>query len=103
MSTPLSASQKKNLRTLGHELKPLVQLGAKGLTESVMLEIERALSDHELIKVRLAGQGPDDRKVLITKIEEELAATAVQSIGHMVLLFRKNPDANPKLSNLKSF
>ena len=50
---PLKASQKKNLRALAHHLKPLVTVADNGLSEPVVAEIERALDDHELVKIKL--------------------------------------------------
>ena len=53
---PLSITEKKRFRQIGHQLNPVVMLGGQGLTEGVMAEIDRALEDHELIKVRIGGE-----------------------------------------------
>ena len=47
----LSEKQKKHLRRLAHPMSPIVMLGNAGLTEGVVKELERALTDHELVKV----------------------------------------------------
>lgn len=97
----LTNAQRKQLRAIGHDLNPVVMVADKGLSEGVMAELERALTDHELIKVRL--RAPKEQRV---EWQAELAATTkaevVQSIGQIVLLYRKNPKADPNKSNLHS-
>jgi RNA-binding protein len=88
---PLKASQKKYLRARAHHLKPLVTVADKGLSESVMAEIERALYDHELIKVKLRS----DRKLRKTwaeNIAEQSGAELVQSIGQVACFYKKHPE-----------
>lgn len=96
----LSNDDKKHLRRLGHTLNPVVTVAGNGLSENVLTEIDRALNDHELIKVKLAVGNSDAKKQVINAICEQLAAEEVQSIGHVVLLLRKADKPNPKLSNL---
>ena len=95
-----SNEDKKYLRRLGHNLKPVVTIAAKGLTEPVCAEIERALADHELIKIKLAVGERADKKAVTDTICTTSGAAVVQAIGHIVLLFRKAKKPNPKLSNL---
>ena len=88
---PLKASQKKNLRGQAHHLKPLVTVAGKGLSETVVAEIDRALNDHELIKVKLRG----DRELRATwarSIAEQCKAELVQSIGQVACFYRKHPE-----------
>lgn len=88
----LNERQRRHLRRLGHDLKPIVRTGSNGLTDAVLAELDVALRDHELVKVKLVA---DDRKQRRTYIEEIIAATGaelVQSIGHTVLIYRPNPD-----------
>lgn len=87
----LKASQKKNLRAQVHHLKPVVTVADKGLSESVMAEIERALNDHELIKIKLRGDR-DVRKQWADSIAEQCRAELVQSIGQVSSFYRRNPD-----------
>ena len=91
----------RKLRGIGHELKPILQLGQRGLTDSVVEEIHRALNDHELIKIRLTGVERDEKKELLSTLESRLNASVIHAVGHMALLLRPNPEAKPKLSNLK--
>ncbi|WP_226663297.1 ribosome assembly RNA-binding protein YhbY [Microbulbifer aggregans] len=97
---PLTADRKKALRTLGHNLKPIVTIGDKGLSEGVMEELERALNDHELIKVKLAVNERDVRKELIAELCKASGAELVQEIGKIALILRKAEKPNARLSNL---
>ena len=95
-----SNADKKHLRRLGHNLKPVMTIAGKGLTENVGTELERALGDHELIKVKLSVGDRDAKKAMTDEICQKYDALLVQSIGHVVLLYRKAKTPNPKLSNL---
>ncbi|MBQ0720727.1 MAG: YhbY family RNA-binding protein [Gammaproteobacteria bacterium] len=96
----LSNDDKKHLRGIGHKLNPVVTIASKGLTDSVAAELDRALDDHELIKVRLSVGDRDAKKVTIDETCKRLKAELVQTIGHVILLHRKAAKPNPKLSNL---
>ena len=95
-----SAADKKYLRRLGHNLKPIVTIASKGLTENVGAEIDRALNDHELIKIKLSVGDRAAKKLLSDEICTSYSAQLVQSIGHILLIFKKSKKPNPKLSNL---
>ena len=88
---PLSANQKRHLRTLGHHLKPVVWVGQHGLRESVLEEITLALDSHELIKVKVAAER-DERRDITQAICRETGAELIQSIGQIAILFRRNND-----------
>ena len=96
----LSPVKKKQYRTLGHNLKPIVMIADKGVTEGVTNEIDRALRDHELIKIKLNINEPAVRKGLAAEICAEHKAELVQAIGKIILIFRAAKNPNPKLSNL---
>lgn len=96
----LTSANKKHLRRIGHKLSPVVTVAGKGLSESVVKEIDRALKDHELIKVKLAVPGRSERDAAIASICQQLGAEAVQRIGHVLLLYRKAAQPDPRLSNL---
>lgn len=81
------------LKTKAHQLKPVVMVGGNGLTEPVHLEITRALQDHELIKVRLAGADRDARKAMIADICMTHQAVIIQQIGHVVAIYKKKEEA----------
>lgn len=88
---PLKAAQKKNLRGQAHHLKPLVIVADKGLSVTVVAEIERALNDHELIKVKLRSDR-EERKAWALSIAKECNAELVQTIGQVACFYRKHPE-----------
>ncbi len=90
----LSSDHKRNLKKQAHSLKPVVQVGQKGVTEGLHREIDRALLAHELIKVRMMEQ--ESPKELAAHLADENGAEVVAIVGHTVMLFRRNPDA-PKI------
>jgi len=96
----LTNTRKKYLRSLGHSLNPVVTVAGKGLSDAVLGEIDRALTDHELIKVRLTVGDRDLKRSLIDEICARLDAEEVQVIGHILLVFRAAKKPDPKLSNL---
>ncbi len=87
----LNNSQRRYLRGLCHHLSPVVMLGGKGLTDAVVAELERALLDHELIKVRITADDRDSKRALVAQLAERCQAEMVQSIGHIVCLYRRHP------------
>ena len=96
----LTATQKKQYRTIGHNLNPLVTVAGNGLSEGVQLEVDRALEDHELIKVKFNVGDRTVKKALIRELCEQVQAELVQEIGNIALIFREADDPDPKLSNL---
>jgi RNA-binding protein len=93
----LTDYQKKKVRRLAHNLKPVVMIGAAGLTENILREIESSLDHHELIKVRVSAEERQDRDQMINSICEKTRAELVQRIGHIAILFRRNAQ-KPKIS-----
>lgn len=93
----------KELRGIGHRLNPIVTVGGGGLSPTVIEEVARALDDHELIKIKIPAGSSEERKNCATALAEATQSKLVHHIGRMVLLLRKNPEQNPKLSNLVRF
>ena len=93
---PLTNAQIRYLRGLAHKLKPVVHLGQKGVTPSVLAELDAALTVHELVKVKLAGER-DEKKGLVAQLARESKAEVVQQIGHVVSLYRRNAE-KPRLA-----
>jgi len=89
---PLSPSQIRYLRGLAHPLKPVLLLGGRGVTAGVLKELEQALDDHEMIKVRLSGGDRVARATDLAKLVESSHAEAVQTIGHIAVLYRRNDE-----------
>ncbi len=93
-------SDARQLRAIGHRLKPVVTVAGKGLSEGVLAEIDRALSQHELIKIKLAVGDRAARTVVAQDICSASGAELIQSVGNMILILRRCPEPDPRLSNL---
>ena len=85
---PLDKSLSKTLRGRAHDLQPVVRIGQAGLTDNVLREIERALWDHELIKISMRTGDRADRDAAITQICEETGADRIDRIGNAAVLYR---------------
>jgi len=100
----LSQSQKKQFRSIGHKLNPIVTIGDGGLSANVKKELNRALEDHELIKVKIPASERSEKKKLIDSLNQSSQSELVQQVGNIALLYRAAKKPNAKLSNLlKSF
>lgn len=88
----LTKAQLKFLRARCHDLKPVILMGQKGFTEELLAELDRALTHHELVKIKLASDDREQRKLLIDQICEQTGAQEVQSIGKTLSVYRVNPD-----------
>lgn len=97
---PLSPERKKQYRNIGHNLKPVVTIAGNGLSDGLMEELERALNDHELIKVKLMIGDRDLRKQVSAEMVKRAGAEIVQEIGKVALIFRAAKRPNLKLSNV---
>jgi RNA-binding protein len=91
-STELTPVTRRALRATAHELQPVVAISQKGLSASVLKEIDASLNSHELIKVKLHGIERDDRAALLTEICAALHCAPVQHIGNILILWRENPE-----------
>lgn len=98
---PLSADLKKQYRTLGHGLKPVVTVAGNGLSETVITELNRALDDHELIKVKLVVADRELRAKVIAEMSKRVKSEIVQEIGKVALIYREAKKPNLKLSNVR--
>jgi RNA-binding protein len=98
---PLSSDRKKQYRTLGHNLSPVVTVAGNGLSENVIVELNRALEDHELIKVKLVIADRGLRKQVVQQMCQKTRSEVVQEIGKVALIYRETKQPNPKLSNIR--
>ena len=96
MLLPLSAAERRALKARAHALEPTVLVGSGGLTPAVAGEIDRSLTAHELIKVRVMGDDRDAREDILQRICDELNASPVQHIGKILVVYRPKPDAPSK-------
>ena len=100
---PLTPEQKKQYKSIGHHLKPVLTVADNGLTEGVLTELERALGDHELIKIKVNILDRESRLEAVAQMCKAGKAELVQVIGKMALLYRKNVNVNKQLSNIHRF
>jgi len=88
----LSKKQIKFLRGKCHDLKPVIMLGQKGLTDEVISELDIALSHHELVKIKLSVDDRELRRQISAEICNKSQSEEVQSIGKTLSVYRVNPD-----------
>jgi len=98
---PLTPTERRALKARAHALEPVVIVGSQGLTPAVLKEIDVGLRGHELIKVRAAGEDRETRELMLSEICTATGADAVQSIGRILVLYRKNPEITPKPARAK--
>lgn len=92
--TNLTEEQKKKLRGLGHKLKPVIIVGAGGLSDALLDEFDRSLAHHELMKVKLNVGDRETRDRMIAALCERSHAALVQRVGNIALLFlRRRKDS----------
>ena len=92
---PLTSSQTRYLRGLAHHLKPVLMIGQKGLTETVLAELDNALAHHELIKVTIAAER-DERQQITIALCQHSNAELIQMIGKVSVLYRSAKE--PKIA-----
>lgn len=93
---PLTNTQRRYLRGLTHDLKPVVTVADKGLSENVRSEIDQALEHHELIKVKLRAER-EQRTDWTTQIARDFRAELVHQIGQVACYYRRHPK-KPKIA-----
>lgn len=94
----LSGKQRRFLRALGHSLDPVVQIGKHGATPSLIAAVDEALAQHELVKVRIGTECPEDRKELANRFAPEVKGELAQILGRTLLIYRRRPkDSKIKL------
>ena len=88
----LNNQQLRYLRGLAHDLKPVILVGAKGVTDALVAELELALDHHELVKIRIAAEDREARDGAAEALAKRVSAEKVQRIGHTLTLYRRNAD-----------
>ena len=86
------ASALRHLRGLGHALEPVIFVGKHGVTESLVEETKRALLTHELVKVKVQSEAPQDRKETAEALADAAGAVLAQVLGRTCLLYRRHPN-----------
>ncbi|TNF97971.1 MAG: ribosome assembly RNA-binding protein YhbY [Gammaproteobacteria bacterium] len=88
----LNPRQKKQLKANAHKLKPVVLMGASGLTDNVLAAIEEALDHHELIKIKISAGDRDERDDIIKRILDQSKAELIQRVGNIATIYRESSD-----------
>jgi RNA-binding protein len=88
----LTDAQKKHLRRLGHDRKPIVLAGKGGIGAALIAEVDRALTDHELVKIRARVGDRGERDPMLAELAQATRSELVQRIGHVALFYRANPE-----------
>jgi len=110
----LSSAERSAHRSDAHALKPIVLIGADGLTPAVTKEVNNALNSHGLIKVRVFGDDRETRVAIYNQLCEELSAAPIQHIGKLLVLYRpkvekeavdkrRSKNSGPKTVMVKKF
>jgi RNA-binding protein len=94
----LTGAQRKYLRGMAHYLKPIVQIGKNGLTDPVIESIDKALDDHELVKVRISGA--EDKRGMADQIAERTDSAWVGMVGFVLTLYRQQEDPEKRTIDL---
>ncbi len=94
---------RKRLKQIAHHLDPVVSVGDHGLSDNLLAAAERALNDHELIKVRIHSADRQERTALGNALAARCSANVVQKIGKIFVLYKSNPQPNETLSNLSRY
>lgn len=92
MTAPLTNPQKRYLRGLAHDLKPVILVGAKGPGEPLLAELDLALERHELLKVKFAADDRETRDVWIEALVVGSGAALVGRIGNVAIVYRRSKD-----------
>lgn len=88
---PLTGAAARTLRALAHSLSPVVHVGKQGVTPKLVAQIDRALLDHELIKVKILPEAPEDRKIIAAALADATGSELAQIIGRVALLYKPHP------------
>ncbi len=92
----LTSKRRRELKALAHDINPVVIIGKIGLSASIISELERGLSSHELIKIKIQIDDREARKELFEEICQQLGAAPVQQIGKILVIYRPKLDAADK-------
>lgn len=92
MPTVLTSAQTRFLRGQAHDLRAMLQVGGKGISDTLIAEIDLALEHHELVKIKVAAEDRDARDAMIDEMVKRTDAALVQRIGHTAVLYRPSKD-----------
>ena len=88
----LTGKQRRFLRSLGHSLNPIVLVGKDGIDDGLVAALDRALADHELVKIRIGENAELARDAAAEELAKKTSSEVAQILGNTVLLYRAHPD-----------
>jgi RNA-binding protein len=88
-----SGPLRRTLRAAGHHLSPIVQVGKEGATDAVARQLEQALYDHELVKVKVGAESPQDRFEAAERLASAAGGQLAQILGRTLLVYKRHPEA----------
>ncbi len=91
----LTGYQRNFLRRKAHDLKPVVMLGKNGLTEEVAQAINKALEDHELIKVKFIDF-KEEKQTISRSAAKKTKSLLIAVIGNIAIFYRENTNPDKK-------
>jgi RNA-binding protein len=86
-----SSKLRRSLRGHGHALSAIVHVGKGGLSPAVIKQVEQTLADHELVKLKVDTDSPDDRLAVAERLGALPGVNVVQIVGHAILIYRRHP------------
>ena len=92
----LTGKQRRHLRALAHALRPIVQIGKGGVDAGLVAAVDRALADHELVKVKVGDGAGLERHAAADELASQTKSEVAQVLGNVVVLYRADPD-EPKI------
>ena len=98
MPLVLTPRERARLKARAHALEPVVHAGQAGLTSALVAEVDRALTAHELIKVKIGGEDRKARLALADALCAQTNAARVQQVGKVFVLWRPTPEDGPAQS-----
>ena len=90
--TALTGKQRRHLRALGHHLAAVLQVGHEGVTDAVARQADAQLEKHELIKIKVSENAPQDREEAAAQLAEKCGAHLAQVLGRTALLYRRRKE-----------
>ena len=91
MAPTLTAKERAHLKARAHALEPVVHLGGSGVTDAVVAEVDRALTAHELIKIKVGTDDREQRVAMGNEVCSRTGAAAVHRVGKVLILWRPRP------------
>lgn len=102
ISVPLTPAERQRLRSQAHHLNAVILIGRQGLTPAVIQETDRALTAHQLIKIKWTEGSREDRDAVLIELCDQLDATPIQHIGKHLVLWRPTPETHTEATDIPS-